>query len=223
MSSTNAVSASTLSKVSTHDFSLSSRVGCEASCLATMSSGSCGCLGHQVREMARDELVCFQIEIVHAPLRVLADLVEVRFRASVGRIQGHDARVVVIRPVDRARPESEDEAQHPRLRVDVLTPDVGVERETDAGHVREEVPSVHRAGDAQHEQRHLFVAVQKWPPGAVLERLLAHGAGVDRANGGEEILQPLFAGALVGAEDALVLAGERIAEIVLEQASSSGR
>ncbi len=52
--------------------------------------------GHEVREVARDELVCLEVEIVDASLRVLADLVEVRFGASVGCVQGHDAGVVIV-------------------------------------------------------------------------------------------------------------------------------
>ena len=56
---------------------------------------------------------------------------------------------------------------------------------------------------------------------AVAQRLLAQGAGVHRLHGLQDRLQPLLGRALVGAEDALVLAGEGVAEAVLEQAAGA--
>ena len=102
-------------------------------------------------------------------------------------------------------------------------PDVGVEGEADAGDLRVEAVAVHGARDAHDEQRHLFVVVEQPARGAVAQRPLAHRAGVDRAHGGEEVLQPLRVRALVGAEDAVVLAGEGVAEVVFQQASWTGR
>ena len=53
---------------------------------------------------------------------------------------------------------------------------------------------------------------------AIDQCLLAHAAGVDAADGLQEFVDANVPGALVGAEDAVVLAGEGIAVGVLEQA-----
>ena len=71
------------------------------------------------------------------------------------------------------------------------------------------------------KQRHLLVAVQQPALGAVAQGLLAHRAGVDRRTADRKSCQPLLVRPLVGAEDALVLAGEGVAVVVLQQAAGA--
>ena len=125
--------------------------------------------------------------------------------------------MVVARAVDRARPEAEDEADHPGLRVDARVPGPRVVRERDAGRLREEQVAVHRARHALHEDRHLLVAVEQPAVLAVAQRLLAHGARVDLPDRRLERGEARLRRALVRAEHAVVLPRERVAESVLEQ------
>ena len=142
--------------------------------------------GH-LAEVAGDELVCLQVDHVDFPLRELADFGKIAFGAAFGGVQGHDPRVVVVRPVHRPRAQPEHQPHHAGRRVDALVPDVGVAREGHAGHLRIEEAAVADAGDPLHQQRHLLVAVQQPPLGAVAEGLLAHRAGVDRLHRGRGV------------------------------------
>ena len=183
--------------------------------------GQVGLVLDQVQEVAGDQLVGLEVEVVHAPLGGTGHLVEVGLGPLLGGVEGDDAGVVVVGAVDRARAQAEHQAHDPGLGVDGAVPDVGVEGEADAGHLRIEVPVVHGARDAHDQQRHLLVAVQHAAVGAVAQGLLAHGAGVDGADGGQQVLEALLARALVGAEDALVLAGEGVAVVVLQQGAGA--
>ena len=172
-------------------------------------------------EMAGHQLVRIQVDHVHAVLRVLADFVDIGLRPPLRRVQGDDAGVVVVRAVHRPRAQPKHQPDHAGGRIDALVPDIRIDRQADAGHLRVEQVAVQVARDALDQQRHLFVAVQQPALGPVAERLFAHRAGVDRLDGRDEILQPLLVRALVGAEHALVLAGEGVAVVVLQQAAGA--
>jgi hypothetical protein len=123
--------------------------------------------------------------------------------------------------VHGAGPQPEHHPHHAGLGVDVFAPAVRIVRQPDAGHVRIEERPVALAGDPLDQKRHLLVAFQQPPLGAVAQRLLAHRAGVDRPHGRHEVFQPLLMLPLVGAEDALVFAGEGVAEAVLQEAAGA--
>ena len=93
-------------------------------------------------------MVRLQVQVVHTALCVAVDLIDAVLRTTIRRVERHDARVVVIRPVHRARSQPKDQPQHARLRVDGFTPDEGVERESHARDGREKVPAMHRARHA---------------------------------------------------------------------------
>src|SRR6266540_746240 len=168
-------------------------------------------------EGKRREPVGREVEHVHPPLRVLARLSGARLRTARRGVQRDDAGVVVVGAVHRARSEAEHEACDPGVRVDLAAPDPRVEGERDAGGLRKEERAAHRPRDALDEERHRLVAIEQPAVLAVAERLLAHGARVHLADGGEERVEPLGGGALVRAEDARVLARERVAEPAFEQ------
>ena len=180
-------------------------------------------LGDDVHEVPGQQLVGGQVEHVHLALGVAADLIDARLGALVGHVEGHHPGVVVVPAVDRPGAQAEDHADHSRGRVDLLVPHVRVVRLGHAGDLRVVELPVERAGDALDEQRHLLVAIEHAALSPVAQGLLAHGAGVNRAHRGEEVLQALVPRALVDAEDALVLAREAVAEGVLQQTAGANQ
>ena len=181
-------------------------------------------LGQQRRErgvVAAGELVGGEVEDVDAALGVAPLAVGAGFRAHPRGVEGDQPGVVVVGALDGAGAEAEDQAQDAGPGVDVAVPDEGVEREPDAGELGEEQAAVHLTGHALDEQRHLLVAVHQPAVEAVVDAVRAEGAGVDGADGGDEGVEALAGRALVGAEDAFVLAGERVAVGVLQQAAGA--
>ena len=71
---------------------------------------------------------------------------------------------------------------------------------------------------ALHQQGHLLFLARQAALQAVCQRLLAEGAGIHHPHRFEELLQAVFGRALIDAEEAVVLAGEGVAESVLQQA-----
>ncbi len=188
MSSTNGVCASRWSKVSTHAEELGSpysaaRWDISRSCEAKICTGRCG-LRSTTSAKSQDTNWFASRSITSTRCceywRTSSKSVSGR---RLRRVQGHDARVVVVRAVHRPRAQPEHQPDHARVRIDVLVPDVRIEREPDAGHLRVEQVAVQVARDPLHQQRHLLVAVQQPALGPVAQRLLAHRAGVDRLDG----------------------------------------
>ena len=87
--------------------------------------------------------------------------------------------------------------------------------------MREEQPAMVGAGDPLHQDRHLLVVGIQAAVDAVLQGVGAHRGGVHGAYRILQGVQPLGGGALVGAEDRFVFAGEGIAEVVLQQGTGS--
>ena len=81
-----------------------------------------GVLRYDIEKMAGHEPVGLQIEVVHAPLGVLTDLLEVRFRPALRSVEGDEPGVVVVRAIDGPGAQAEDQPQHARLRIDTLVP-----------------------------------------------------------------------------------------------------
>ena len=132
-------------------------------------------------------------------------------------VEGHQLRVVSDRPLDGPGAQAEDEAQHAGVRIDVGVPDVEVVRVADTGGVREEEAAVVVTADALHQDGHLLVGAVQAALATVLQSVGAHHRRVHGPHCVLESVQALLRGALVGAEDRLVLAGERVAEVVLQQ------
>ena len=177
--------------------------------------------GRHVGEFHRHHLAGVQVDDIHPPLGVLAHLVVVALRPALGGVEGHHPGVVVVGAVHRPGAQAEDQAHHAGGGVDELVPGVGILRQTHPGDLGEEVTAIAPAGDALHQQGHLLVPVEEATLLAIAQGLLAQGAGVDGLDGGQEVIEALLVGALVGAEDALVLAGEGIAVAVLQQGAGA--
>ena len=78
---------------------------------------------------------------------------------------------------------------------------------------------VGRPGNALDEQRQLFILVKHATLEPVGQRIGTHGARIDDTDRTEEFSEPFRQRSLAGAENAFVLAGEGIAEVVLKQAA----
>ena len=174
-------------------------------------------VAHNVGKIVRGEAVGREVEKIHPPLGELGHFVEVGLGAFTGCVEGDDAGVVVVGTVDGAGAEAEDEARHAGLRIDVGSPCIGIEGEADSGELGIEVLAVEGARHAHDQQGHLFVAVEHPTVGPVAQGFFGHGAGIDFADGGQQVLQAFLARALVGAEDAFVGAREGVAVVVLQQ------
>ena len=86
----------------------------------------------------------------------------------------------------------------------------------DTGDVRIVIVAVNVAAHAHDQKRHLLIAVEKVSFGAVFYSVRVDGAGVDLLYRALEYLIALLEAALIGAENALVLSGEGVAEAVLK-------
>ena len=85
------------------------------------------------------------------------------------------------------------------------------------GHMGVVVLPVSVARHAHYEQRHLLVALEEVPVGAVHYGVDVFGAGVYLPHGALKDLVALGQRTLIGAEHAVVLAGEGVAEAVLQK------
>ena len=137
------------------------------------------------------------------------------------RLQRHHAREVAD-AVHRVRAQAEHEAEQAVLARMRAIPAVVVARERHARHGGEEVAAVPRPDDRLDHDGHALVVIDQVVPAAVGDRVRAEHAGVDLGDGGQQAraaaprASPWF-----GEEQALVDAGERRAEAVLEQAGGA--
>ena len=150
-------------------------------------------------------------------LGVFAHRVEVAFRAASRRVQRHQPGIVVVRSIHGPGAQPEDQPDDACAGIDLLVPNIGIEGETDAGDLREELLPVSLAGDPHYQQGHLLVPVEKSAVDPVSQGFLAHRAGIHLPHGVQQCLQSLLPGALVDAKDAFVLAGEGVAVRVFQK------
>ena len=162
-------------------------------------------------------MIGFEVDEVDAALGVLFDLVKAVLWPAVGGVERDEAGVVIIGAIDRARAKAEDEADDAGCGVNILAPDIRVERESDARYGRVEVFAVCLSGDTHDKQPHLFIFLEHAAALAITEGAFAHGTGVDGTHSSKEVFEALGARPLIGAEDTLVFAGEGIAEVVFEK------
>ena len=162
-----------------------------------------------------------EVDDVGAARRVADDLVGRHVHAQPRLAGGDEDRVVVADPVDGARPEPRNEPDEAVLAPDPRRPAELVVREGDAGERREKVPPDARADDLLDHDPHLLVDVEETALGAVLDRVGAEDRGVDLGNGVHERRETLLLRTLVREEEALVLAGERGPDAVLEEARAA--
>ena len=127
-------------------------------------------------------------------------------------------RVVRRGAVHGLRAQSHHQPQHARLRVHVRIPLIRAVAVPHAGGAGHEVAAPVAAGYPLHQYGHLLVPPVQPAAEPVLQRGGVHGAGVHRAHGVLERLQPLLLGAPVHAEHRLILAREGVAEAVLQEA-----
>jgi hypothetical protein len=175
-----------------------------------------GVVAHHLWKRAADEAVLPQVDLVHAPLRMAGDLAEAARRAQIGDVQRHRAGEVVVVAIFRARAQAGHESDDTGPHVDARAPAIRVYRQADTGGVRIEVASARGARQAHDQNGHLLALAEQAASLAVAQRLFAHGAGMDPAHGVEQLRQALAPRAAIGAEHAVVLAGEGVAVAVFE-------
>ena len=169
-----------------------------------------------------DKFVLLQINCVHMVLREAVLVAVLAHERGARIIQTDEPGVIVRLAVHGAGAHAEHQTQHALVfRAGVVPADVEVFRMADARDVRVVILAVAVAGDAHDEQRHLLVAVEQVAVGAVLDGVDVHGAGVHGAHGLLEHGVALLQGTLVCTEHAVVFAGERVAEAVLQQGAGA--
>jgi len=171
-----------------------------------------------VGDRQRAEGVGLQIDDIDQVLGVLLDLLAARLRAEQRMGEGDHARVVVGDAIHRPRAQPGHHAQQAVLAADARTPAEGVAAEAHAGHRREVVAAVALAFHLLDQDGHALVEVEQAGLGAVDQRVRVERAGVDAQHGLRRVAQVFLQRALVGQEVAVVLAGERCVEAVLQQA-----
>ena len=165
----------------------------------------------------RLKLVALEVYHVHFVLRVFILVAVGHHRRRGGRVHVQKPCIVVGLAVDRTRTHAENEAQHALVfRRGVLLVQIQVLRVADTGDVRIVIVAVNVAAHAHDQKRHLLIAVEKVSFGAVFYSVRVDGAGVDLLYRALEYLIALLEAALIGAENALVLSGEGVAEAVLK-------
>ncbi|OQA27802.1 MAG: hypothetical protein BWY59_00995 [Verrucomicrobia bacterium ADurb.Bin345] len=122
-------------------------------------------------------------------------------------------------PLNRPGPQAKDQPQQPRFRSDGRIPGIRIERNPDAGKLREKQLPELGARNALHQQRHLLVTIEHAPLRPVGKRILAHRAGVNPPHRPQKRFQALLMSTAVDAENTLVLSRKRIAEVILQQAA----
>ena len=175
----------------------------------------------ELRELDGLEPAGSQVDHVRLRGRVAHHLVRRRVH-SQPRLTGREKdRVIVAQPIDGARSEAGHEPDEPVGALDPRRPAelVRAERHSRVGG---QVPVAHSpADDLLDHDRHLLVHVEKTALGAVLDRVRPEHRGVDLRDRVLQRFEPLPLRSLVRQEEALVLARERGAGAVLQQAGAA--
>ena len=173
---------------------------------------------HEVTERQRLEAAVAEVDQVDVALRVAVNLGGLLHRAQRGLLESHQHRVVGDRAVDGAGAEAEHQPGHAVGVADARRPTHFAARKGDTREDREEHAADLAPHDLLDENAHLLLEVDQAALAAVLDGVGMEDRGVDLGDGILERGQPLLERAAVGDEQALVLAGEGVADAVLEQA-----
>ena len=155
------------------------------------------------------ELVGRQVDDIHVVLRVIADVLRAALRAQVRVAQRHHTGIVLAHALDRARAQPDHHAGEAVLAAQLRIPDEWVAAVGHAGRGREVQVAVALALHHLQQDRHPLVEVEDLLLLAIQQHVRIVDARIHARDGFQERSEVVFERALVGAEDALVHAGER--------------
>ncbi len=175
----------------------------------------------QLARVHRLEGVRLEVDDVELSRRVVHDLLDRHVDPQPRLARREEDGIVVARAVHRPRAEAGNHADEPVLALDAGRPPELVSGEGDPGERRKEVVPDARADDLLDHDPHLLADVEEPTLRPVFDRVGPEDGGVDLRDRVHEGLEPLLLRALIREEEAAVLARERVAEAVLEEARAA--